>query len=335
MADSRGAVQSAETHAAFTIGASGLSRELFSQMIGKLRIRHIIDVRDLAAQQRRGSLGKEDLTTIGAAANAEYHDASETLGTRPDYRLFALTDEFAAQLTHIARLMQTGNVLIVGAETDFRKCHRRFIASFLSARYGVPVHHLKHELPVGFQSTLDASLMWRPSTRRMFTIGFAGKGMRDFLELIRAARIKRLVDIRLRPTSQYSGFARRDDLEYLMNLLQVEYIHAPELAPTAVLLDGYRSDGDWPAYEREFRRLLDDRRPETFLSQLLTPGTNVAFLCTEDMPERCHRRLVAEYAKRLFPDLKVVHLTSKGVFEMETRQSQLESGLTSEPQRAA
>ena len=226
-------------------------------------------------------------------------------------------------------------MLILGAETDFRKCHRRFIASSLAVHHGVPVHHLKRSLPVGSQSTLDASLSWRPSARRMFTIGFAGKNMREFLELIRAARIKRLVDIRLRPTSQYSGFARRDDLEYLMNLLHVEYVHAPELAPNATLLDGYRSDGDWARYEREFKRLMDERKPDAFLSQVLVQGANVAFLCTEDMPEKCHRRLVAEYAKRLFPDLKVVHLTSRGAFEMDKKQSLIQENPPAQPNRAA
>ena len=120
-----------------------------------------------------------------------------------------------------------------------------------------------------------------------------------------------------------------------MNLLHVEYVHAPELAPTATLLDGYRSDGDWTRYEREFERLMEQRKPDTFLSQVLVQGANVAFLCTEDMPEKCHRRLVAEYAKQLFPDLKVVHLTSKGAFEMDKKQSLLEENQSVQSSRAA
>jgi uncharacterized protein (DUF488 family) len=157
-----------------------------------------------------------------------------------------------------------------------------------------------------------------PLARRMFTIGFTRKSMREFAEFLRDARIKRLVDIRLRPISQYSGFARKDDLEFLLELMGIEYIHSLELAPTSSLLDGYRSDNDWTKYERAFWSLLRERRPDALLAQLLTPGLNVAFLCTEDTPERCHRRLVSEYAKGIFPDLEVVHLTSTESYQVNT-----------------
>jgi uncharacterized protein (DUF488 family) len=151
----------------------------------------------------------------------------------------------------------------------------------------------------------------------MFTIGFTKKSMREFAELLRDAKIKRVVDIRLRPVSLYSGYARKDDLEFLLELMGIEYVHALELAPTPPMLDDYRSDTDWGKYEQAFRRLLAERKPTGLLEQLLTPGLNVAFLCTEDTPERCHRRLVAEYAKKFFPDLEIVHLTSVGTFQAD------------------
>jgi uncharacterized protein (DUF488 family) len=146
----------------------------------------------------------------------------------------------------------------------------------------------------------------------MFTIGFTRKSMREFVELLRSANINRLVDIRLRPVSQYSGFAKKDDLEFLLELLGIQYVHTRDLAPTDELLDSYRSNDNWGNYQRQFMTLLKDRKPDALLNQLITPGMNVAFLCTEDVPDYCHRRLVAEYAKHLFPDLEVIHLTSRG-----------------------
>jgi uncharacterized protein (DUF488 family) len=142
--------------------------------------------------------------------------------------------------------------------------------------------------------------------------------MREFAGLLRDVRIGRVVDIRLRPISQYSGFARKDDLEFLLELMGIEYVHALDLAPTPRLLDGYRTDSDWANYEREFRRLLNERKPDVLLRQLLTPGVNVVLLCTEDTPERCHRRLVSEYAKSIMPDVEIIHLTSRGPFDAGT-----------------
>jgi uncharacterized protein (DUF488 family) len=207
-------------------------------------------------------------------------------------------------------LGKRSNLLIVCTEPNYRKCHRRLIASSLS-RNGLAVHHLGKGFPTDFQPTLEA-MAARPLGRRMFTIGFTRKSMREFVELLRSANISRLVDIRLRPVSQYSGFAKKDDLEFLLELLGIQYIHAKDLAPTDEMLDNYRSNSNWGNYQRQFMTLIKDRKPDTLLDQLFTPGMNVALLCTEDLPDYCHRRLVAEYAKRLFPDLEVIHLTSKG-----------------------
>jgi len=79
--------------------------------------------------------------------------------------------------------------------------------------------------------------------------------------------------------------------------------------------------------QREFRLLLSERKPDELLARLLVPGMNVAFLCTEDEPDRCHRRLVAEYARALYPDLRLVHLTSRGSFDATTAQTVLPKAL--------
>ncbi len=66
---------------------------------------------------------------------------------------------------------------------------------------------------------------------------------------------------------------------------------------------------------------MNERKPDALLFRLLPPGMNVAFLCTEDAPDRCHRRLVAEYAKRIIPDLEIVHLTSEGSYRANSLHS--------------
>ena len=48
--------------------------------------------------------------------------------------------------------------------------------------------------------------------------------------------------------------------------------------------------------EREFLALMADRRVEETLSREVLDGG--CLLCSENTPEHCHRRLVAEYLKR-------------------------------------
>lgn len=143
---------------------------------------------------------------------------------------------------------------------------------------------------------------------RLFTIGFTKKPARRFFELLLESGTKRLVDVRLNNVSQLAGFAKRDDLAYFVETIcGMTYTHVPELAPTQEILDRYKkAGGEWDAYERDFLTLMKQRRIEQVL-----PRESVAdgcLLCSEDKPQHCHRRLVAEYLKEHWGDVEVIHL---------------------------
>ncbi|MCY3914349.1 MAG: DUF488 domain-containing protein [Chloroflexi bacterium] len=144
---------------------------------------------------------------------------------------------------------------------------------------------------------------------KLYTIGFTKTSAADFFGRLLDSGAKRVVDVRLNNVSQLAGFAKRDDLAYfLREICGMEYVHAPDLAPTKEMLDAYRKEHrDWATYEREFLALMDDRRIQETPSvrQALADG---CLLCSEDTPEHCHRRLVAEYLGRHWEDLEVVHL---------------------------
>ena len=144
---------------------------------------------------------------------------------------------------------------------------------------------------------------------RLFTIGFTGKTAEVFFDALRAAEVTRVVDVRLKNTSQLAGFTKRDDLRYFLKvILDVEYTHVPDWAPTREILDAYRADRDWEAYRRRFRQLLTERRVAATLDpDLFEPRS--ALLCSEAGAENCHRSLVAEHLREtLWPDLVVTHL---------------------------
>src|SRR3989442_11883174 len=238
-------------YAVYTVGVRRTKPQEFYKLLSALHINHIFDVRSADQQGVPVYLRRPSITGLAAKNGATYHDETKTLGFRPNYQLYALTDEFAESMQPIVEIGKRTNILIVCTETDYRKCHRKFVASFLS-RNGLAVHHLGRSLPTDFQSTLEESMVERPQARRMFTIGFTQKSMREFAELLRSAKISRLVDIRLRPVSQYSGFAKKDDLEFLLEMLGIQYIHSKDLAPTDEMLDNYRSNSNWGNYQRQF-----------------------------------------------------------------------------------
>ena len=143
---------------------------------------------------------------------------------------------------------------------------------------------------------------------KIFTIGFTKKTAEQFFTLLDRPDIKRVVDIRLNNSSQLAGFTKSEDLRFfLRRVIGKDYVHLPQLAPTADILKAYRDGkGDWACYERDFLALMEERRVEEAVSMDLIGGG--CLLCSEATPEHCHRRLVAEYLLDRVPDIEITHL---------------------------
>lgn len=145
---------------------------------------------------------------------------------------------------------------------------------------------------------------------RIFTIGFTKKSAESFYETLQLSGAKRVVDVRLRPNSQLSGFAKGSDQGYLLKkLCGIDYVHIPDLTPEPEILDEYRKSkapNAWAIYETKFLDLMDQRRiDETVPREVFDDG---CLLCSEDKAHHCHRRLVAEYLKDRWGGVDITHL---------------------------
>lgn len=143
---------------------------------------------------------------------------------------------------------------------------------------------------------------------QLFTIGFTRKTAEEFFTLLERAGVKRVIDTRLNNVSQLAGFAKKDDLRFfLQHVCGIGYVHQPELAPTQEMLDAYRKEkGSWEEYEKKFLALIAGRQIEKKVPrELLHMG---CLLCSEETPEHCHRRVVAEYLQRQWGDVGICHL---------------------------
>lgn len=143
---------------------------------------------------------------------------------------------------------------------------------------------------------------------KIFTIGFTKKSAEGFFTKLRQSGARRIVDVRLNNVSQLAGFAKKGDLEFfLREICAMDYVHVPALAPKRDMLDRYRKQkGAWKAYEDEFLALMRERKIEDNVPRdVIADG---CLLCSEQKPDRCHRRLVAEYLKEHWGDVEIVHL---------------------------
>jgi uncharacterized protein (DUF488 family) len=143
----------------------------------------------------------------------------------------------------------------------------------------------------------------------LYTIGFTQKPAEAFFRLLQENGVDTLVDIRLRPDSQLSGFAKARDLPYfLKHLIGCDYQHNLDMAPNDEILDDYRQDKDWAKYEKVFGDLLRQRDLTAHLDREWWAAHKACLLCSEHEPDHCHRRIVAEYLAAHWPEVEIHHL---------------------------
>lgn len=142
----------------------------------------------------------------------------------------------------------------------------------------------------------------------IFTIGFTNKSAKRFFDLLETNRVRTIVDTRINNTSQLSGFAKGSDLSFFAERVsQIGYQHKIDLAPTKELLERYRKKQiDWHEYELEYLNLLDMRNIKTKI--VIETLHQSCLLCSEHLPDRCHRRLLAEYLQQSNRNIEVIHL---------------------------
>lgn len=157
--------------------------------------------------------------------------------------------------------------------------------------------------------------------RTIATIGVYGWALVAWLDAVRAADVRLVLDVRQRRGvrgSEYS-WANAQRLEAALAEAGIPYAHRKELAPTTGLRQlqyaeddragiGKRSRvGLAPGYvERYQREILGQVDLRPIVEELPADGAS-ALMCVERDPEACHRSLVAERLESEFA-LRVKHL---------------------------
>lgn len=136
------------------------------------------------------------------------------------------------------------------------------------------------------------------------TIGYEGRSLDAFLELLRQRAVEVLVDTRYRTNSRKRGFSRRA-LGALLPAHGIEYVHEVGLGTPPELMNDRRLQGtyDLRVYEAHLEANLEPLER----TAVGTEGRVVALLCFEADPTICHRSVVAARLARL-TGRRVLHL---------------------------
>lgn len=143
----------------------------------------------------------------------------------------------------------------------------------------------------------------------LYTIGFTRKSAAHFFNLLRDNHVKKLVDVRISNSSQLAGFAKGKDLDFFVKeICHIPYQHIIDFAPTKDLLDKWhKQEVTWKEYEGIYSSLLKER--DILKKYGVKQFDGACFLCSEETPENCHRRLLVEYMKKhSAEEIRITHL---------------------------
>lgn len=143
----------------------------------------------------------------------------------------------------------------------------------------------------------------------VFTIGYEGLDIDEFMSLLKEHGIETLVDIRETPLSRKPGFSK-NSLAGRVRTAGLSYIHLVELGCPKPVRDRHRRDRSWKRYTEGFLRHLAGQ--EEALSGLagMATSTKCALMCFEADHNFCHRSLVAGAIRKL-TGADVLHIQAK------------------------
>jgi uncharacterized protein (DUF488 family) len=128
------------------------------------------------------------------------------------------------------------------------------------------------------------------------TIGHSTHPIEEFIRILKAHGIRRLVDVRTIPKSRHNPQFNRETLAASLQEAGIEYRHLPGLGG----LRHPRKDSINTAWRNaSFRGYADYMQSSEFaenLSHLMELASDVptAIMCAEAVPWRCHRSLIAD-----------------------------------------
>ena len=133
-------------------------------------------------------------------------------------------------------------------------------------------------------------------SRLVLTIGHSNRAIDQFLSLLQAHGVKWLVDVRTIPRSRHNPQYNRESLPDCLQKLGIGYVHMPNLGGLRHSAKHSVNTGWRNASFRGFADYMQDPKFVEAIDELvrLAQGTQLALMCAEAVPWRCHRSLVAD-----------------------------------------
>lgn len=144
-------------------------------------------------------------------------------------------------------------------------------------------------------------------TKQLFTIGYEGASIGDFVANLSSFPIDVLIDVRELPLSRKRGFSK-SSLRSALDDQGIEYLHLKGLGDPKPGRIAAR-EGRYADFRRIFSHHLQSSKAKEHLNEAIDVAANrtAVLLCFEKDHQNCHRCMVADRMATL-GNFQLVHL---------------------------
>ncbi len=142
----------------------------------------------------------------------------------------------------------------------------------------------------------------RPTSNKtiLFTIGYEGISLEEYLVRLLKNDVKVLVDVRNNPLSMKYGFSKSQLKKYCESL-EIQYVHIPEVGIQSEQRQELNSQSDYDKLFSVYRKhnLKKTTEKQNEILNLLKKHKRIALTCFEADICQCHRKHLAEAIETL------------------------------------
>ena len=144
------------------------------------------------------------------------------------------------------------------------------------------------------------SQIYKSTEKVLFTIGYEGNSLEEYLNKLIKNDVKLLVDVRKKPLSMKFGFSKALLKKYCENL-GVAYVHIPDVGINSDLRQELDTQEDYDKLFKAYKKttLSETLSVQESILKLLGEHDRIALTCFEANVCQCHRKPLAEAIAKL------------------------------------
>ena len=142
----------------------------------------------------------------------------------------------------------------------------------------------------------------------MFTIGYEGRDVDEFVSCLMQYKVTRLIDVREIPLSRKKGFSKSALKEKLEDQ-NIEYVHVKLLGSPSDIRKKLKTDWDYDNFFKSYTKHLKNNFNAVKEAHNYVLSGKSCVMCFERVPDKCHRSIVAKAIRKYDNNgLKIKHI---------------------------